>query len=147
LTELVNGNAVTMRSAVVVLDCEGPEEQAESGRVLHHCPIQVTDSTETEGAIYLLPPLTLLTVLSVDEDEEGFEYMPGKFVRQKRIVVRPTFRIEQRRMGNESEWNKLTGVPDYLHYGGLRDGVRGVREITSQPVMTMQEEFHRNLAW
>jgi hypothetical protein len=93
LTERVDGEAVVMTSAVVMLDCTGQEEQAESGRVLHHCPVKVADATATEGAIYLLPPLTLLTVISVDE--HGFEYLPGRFMLQKRITVRPTFRIEQ----------------------------------------------------
>ena len=58
-----------------------PAEQG--GTVLH-------TAVHTGGANYPLPPLTLLTVVKVEEPNT-WEYLPGKRINQRLITVRPTY--------------------------------------------------------
>ena len=47
----------------------------------------------TGGDYYALPPLTLLTVVKVEEPNT-WEYLPGKRINQRLITVRPTYVVQ-----------------------------------------------------
>ena len=61
-----------------------PAEQG--GKVLH-------TAVPTGGTGYALPPLTLLTVVKVEEPNT-WEYLPGKRINQRLITVRPTYVVQ-----------------------------------------------------
>ena len=61
-----------------------PAEQG--GKVLH-------TAVHTMGAQYALPPLTLLTVVKVEEPNT-WAFLPGKRINQRLITVRPTYVVQ-----------------------------------------------------
>jgi hypothetical protein len=82
--DVVMGELKVCNSAVVCFESAKPSE---GGRVLH-------TAVAYGGNRYVLPPLTLLEVVSVQE--ESFEYLAGRVIKQKLITVRPTFLLPQR---------------------------------------------------
>jgi hypothetical protein len=99
-----------------------------------------------EEDYYMLPPLTLLTVIDVTAGP--FEYLPGKFINQKLITVRPCFmKARVKSNAQEDEARKLATNQSFLHYGTLHDGVRGLEDIADDCVMSMEEEFMRDDKW
>jgi hypothetical protein len=68
------------------------------------------------GNGYLLPPLTLLEVISVAKDK--FEYLPGKWIHQTLITVRPTYLVPLRcSKQTDSTSMKFGSDVNFLQYG------------------------------
>jgi hypothetical protein len=103
-----------------------------------------------DGTNYFLPPLTLLEVVHV---ERGcFDYL-GKPVYQDLITVRPTYllpsqeRKEGINMSIDEAISKFAADRTFLSYGSSMDSIRGLTDITNNPVLTMAQEFARNDQW
>jgi hypothetical protein len=99
----------------------------------------------TNNAFYVLPPLTLVEV--VDVQEGSFEYLPGLFVNQKLITVRPTYLIATKTTAASLGLSKFACDYNFLHFGNTECMVRGIADITNRPVLTMEQEFSRNDSW
>jgi hypothetical protein len=143
LLRTIAGEWENLASAVV---CFESSEMQEGGKVLHSAVAKTSNG-------YLLPPLTLLEV--VDVQEERFEYLPGKWIQQKLIVVRPTFLLPaKKQLGQDDDEesapagsSKFAGDRAFLHYGNTGDAVRGLEDITDEPPLTMRQEWARNDSW
>jgi hypothetical protein len=98
-----------------------------------------------DQAFYMLPPLTLVEV--VDVQKGPFEYLPGMFVNQKLITVRPTYLIATKTSKASLGMSKFACDYNFLEFGTTDSMVRGITDITNQPVLTMEQEFSRNDTW
>jgi hypothetical protein len=133
------GGYYTTDSDVVCFESAAPEQ---GGKVLH-------SAVDIGSAQYALPPFTLLAVVKVEAAGQ-WEYLPGKRINQRLITVRPTFAPPVEQGGYEPlgvEANKFATNRNFLSYGNSEDAQRGLAEITSDPPMTMQQEWARNDTW
>jgi hypothetical protein len=87
LKEKIAGEWKVINSPVICF--ESAEPGGLSGRVLHSA---VQEAGEGEKRTWVLPPLTLLTVVDVKGPGE-WEYLEGKRMNQKLITVRPTYML------------------------------------------------------
>lgn len=111
----------------------------DNGRVLHSLVAKSTNS-------YLLPPLSQLSVVRVDEGE--FEYLPGKIIKQTLITVQPTYLLPAKKLKTTIQGAcKFAGDCNFLTFGNAQDAVRGIEDITEDPVLTMEQEWARNEKW
>jgi hypothetical protein len=135
--EVVDSDVVCFESAAA----------EEGGRVLHSA---VRCEGKGEKAAYILPPQTLLAVVSVNEGP--FEFMEGKWVNQRLITVRPTFMlpIELRDglgLADDSVLSKFAVDHTLLQYGNARSAIANIDDITRELTLTMEEEWLRNDTW
>jgi hypothetical protein len=126
----------TMDSTVVCFESTPPEDR---GRVLHSV---VGDGSKT----YFLPPLTLLEVVKVQGPGE-WEYMPGMRINQSLITVRLTYLLPAQKQKGTKATGKFAADSTFLSYGQTQDAVRGSEDVTSNPVLTMQQEWARDDKW
>jgi hypothetical protein len=98
------------------------------------------------GSTCVLPPLTLLEVVSVHGPGE-WEYLPGKRINQKLITVRPTYLLPAKKQTADDIASKFAGDRTFLAYGSTQDAVRGTEDVTANPVLTMEQEWARNDEW
>jgi hypothetical protein len=75
-------------------------------------------------------------------------------INQTLITVRPTYLLPAlKRSDREGDENMVDGGSKFasdrtfLCYGDTQDAVRGTDDITSDPVLTMEQEFARNDKW
>jgi hypothetical protein len=95
------------------------------------------------GDDWVLPPLTLLTVIKITRKEKGFNYL-GKRIHQKLITVMPTFMLPahiSQRDTFETEPHRFASHRTFLTFGNLRDVVTSVEDIVAHPVLTMKQEW------
>lgn len=120
-----------IRAICIFIFNSTPIKMSDDGKVLHSAVAKTANG-------YVLPPLTLLEVV---DEQDSFEYLPGKVINQKLIVVRPTFLLPMKRSSEEvAGSSKFAGDRAFLHYGGTGDAVRGLAEITDEPPLTMRQE-------
>jgi hypothetical protein len=125
---------------------ESAEPGGLSGRVLHSA---VQEAGEGEKRTWVLPPLALLKVTDVKEAGE-WEYLPGKRMDQRLIIVQPTYMLPLKNHSNGSlrrKDSKFASDHTILEYGNASDMVRGDGEITESLVLTMEQEWRRNDKW
>lgn len=116
------------------------ESAAMNGKVLHSAVRKTQNG-------FLLPPLTLLEVI---DEQDCFEYLPGKWIQQKLVIVRPTFLLPAKKLEDNAFSNtssKFAGDRSFLQYGGTNDAVRGLAEITDDAPLTMKQEWARDDKW
>jgi hypothetical protein len=133
----------TMESTVVCFESAPSEDH---GRVLHSAVLGFLDNSGGGDTHYVLPPLTLLEVVSVQGPGE-WEYMPGKCVNQTLITVRPTYLLPAKKQSIDGVVSKFAADCTFLTYGSTQDAVRGTEDVTADPVLTMRQEWARNDEW
>ena len=64
----------------------------------------------------------------------------AKMINQRLITVRPTYMLPMNQRANAGDASpKFAGEKNFLHFGSLQDGVRGLDDITDEPVLTMEQ--------
>jgi hypothetical protein len=91
--------------------------------------------------------IVLSLVLQVVETQPSFELLAGKVVNRRLIIVQPTFMLSSTKEDISCVASKLATNHTFLVYGTRKDIVRGVSDITADPVLTMEMEFARNDNW
>jgi hypothetical protein len=107
LRDTLNGEYHDIDSDLVCFESASPEQ---GGWNLH-------SAVPTGGLAYMLPPLTLLTVVNVQEAGD-WEYLPGKKINQRLITVRPTYVTPvELVIGPSTHGNKFATNRTFLTYG------------------------------
>jgi hypothetical protein len=127
----------TMESTVICVESAAAQEQ-----YLH--------SAVNIGLWYILPPFTLLEVVKV-QGPGDWEYLPGKRINQTLITVRPTYLISAKMLykgpAEKGGSSKFASNRTFLSYGSSQDAARGIEDITSTLVLTMEQEWMRGGEW
>ena len=106
-----------------------------------HAAIMTT--TDQRGAF---PPNTLFRLTSVHEPGT-WEAPGGCFPMQRLYVVSATYRAPLWVAGDD-EGGKMCDSANVLQYGNRIDYARGgLRDIVTSPVLTLEQEFDRDLHW
>ena len=82
--------------------------------------------------------------------ESEWEYLPGQRINQQLITLRPTF-LQSRKQTDHGttklKCSKYASDRTFLHYGGTKEAVRGLQDITAELVLTMEQEWTRGDEW
>eukprot|EP01006_Ploeotia_vitrea_P060140 TRINITY_DN75367_c0_g1_i1.p1 TRINITY_DN75367_c0_g1~~TRINITY_DN75367_c0_g1_i1.p1 ORF type:complete len:662 (+),score=42.20 TRINITY_DN75367_c0_g1_i1:263-1987(+) len=135
-----NGSVKKMVHQPGPIFCFHCDKQTDTG--LHTgVPSQIRDDGEVTA--HLFPPLTLFKYLYT---ENNWKADNGVTVNQDLIHVAPSFKVPKGPVSRCSV-GKMVVDQTYLSYGTRRDYVRGLQDIISQPVLSMQQEWERDHKW
>jgi hypothetical protein len=105
------------------------------------------------GCLYGSIPALVVCVRSAEQLRQAQDGTPIRWptleVQQQLITVQPTYLVTKRSGsgGCVNQTCRLMSNPTMLKYGGRTQFGRGLAEIVSKPVLTMEQEFMRDDRW
>ena len=107
----------------------------------YHAAVMLTPTRGT------FPPNTLFRLKQTIE--AGYWEAPGGvYPNQRLLVVTATYRPPRTGLQVASEGGgKICGAAVTLRYGSRDEYIKGLTDIISLPVLTMQQEFERDMSW